>query len=72
MPKVLESSSLTFLALATCGHYCGVNFFIKKMSGKHKEVDYHEEGKKLLARVNLEGINLEGVGRYDPLNAVYK
>ena len=51
----------------------GVNsIFFKKMSGKHKEVDYHEEGKKLLARVNLEGINLEGVGRYDPLNAVYK
>ena len=39
---------------------------------KHNEVDYHEEGKKLLARVNLDGLNLEGVGRYDPLNAIYK
>lgn len=42
------------------------------MSSKHSEVDYHEEGKKLLARVNLDSLNLEGVGRYDPLNVIYK
>ena len=37
------------------------------------EVDYHEEGVKLLARLNLDGVSLlPGIGRYDPLNQIYK
>jgi hypothetical protein len=44
----------------------------RRVSDPGGEVNYAEEGRKILARVNLASSDQEGAGLYAPCNAMYR